>query len=83
MILLLAFNFWNVPDGRVMMALQNFWMPLMRSVFLETLPSEPCLLIDACEVGILLSTNCIALWNYFCKSSQNSVSPIGTNVTSM
>ena len=55
----------------------------MRSVFLETLPSEPCLLIDACEVGILLSTNCIALWNYFCKSSQNSVSPIGTNVTSM
>ena len=64
-----------------MMALQNFWMPVMRCFFWETLPSDPCLLIDACEAGILLSTNCIALQNYFCKSSQSSVSPIGTNVT--
>ena len=58
-------------------------MPIMRCLFLETLPFDPCLLTDACEVGILLSTNCIAFWNYFCKSSQNSVSPIGTDVTSM
>lgn len=72
--LFLAFSFWACHSISELLYAYNMF-------YFWKLTFDLCFLIDAREVGILLSTNFIALKDYFCKSPQDSESSIGTNVT--